>query len=167
MEGLDGRERRMGDVQLPLHLQRKDADAGPELCIDADSTGNVARYINQCCQPNLFVQCVLSDHHDLKQQGFPGYYQLIGPIKQRYMQVGNAMVVPVARALGYCLASDTIYGEAHVLYAQIKISHKRSLNVDNLYMPTFQVEFCILFLVLILEKFNDRIIVGVELGLIC
>ncbi|KAG9138482.1 hypothetical protein Leryth_012762 [Lithospermum erythrorhizon] len=67
MKGLDGRERRIGDVQLPRHLQMNDSDAGPEFCIDADSIGNVARYINHSCQPNLFVQCVLSDHHDLKQ----------------------------------------------------------------------------------------------------
>ncbi|KAG9155955.1 hypothetical protein Leryth_012031 [Lithospermum erythrorhizon] len=37
-------------------------------------------------------------------QGFPDFYKLVGPIKQRYMQVGNAVAVPVARALGYCLA---------------------------------------------------------------
>lgn len=38
----------------------------PEFCIDAGSTGNIARFINHCCEPNLFVQCVLSTHDDLR-----------------------------------------------------------------------------------------------------
>ncbi|GAA0161238.1 histone modifying enzyme [Lithospermum erythrorhizon] len=67
MQGLDGRERRLGDVSLPLHLQKGDDNAGPEFCIDAVSIGNIARFINHSCQPNLFVQCVLSNHHDIRQ----------------------------------------------------------------------------------------------------
>lgn len=38
----------------------------PEFCIDAGSVGNIARFINHSCEPNLFVQCVLSSHHDIK-----------------------------------------------------------------------------------------------------
>lgn len=34
-------------------------------------------------------------------QGFPDYYRFFGPVKQRYMQVGNAVAIPVAKALGY------------------------------------------------------------------
>ncbi|KAG8651648.1 hypothetical protein MANES_06G009101v8 [Manihot esculenta] len=37
-----------------------------EFCIDAGSCGNVARFINHSCEPNLFVQCVLSSHHDVR-----------------------------------------------------------------------------------------------------
>ena len=37
-----------------------------EFCIDAGSCGNVTRFINHSCQPNLFVQCVLSTHHDIR-----------------------------------------------------------------------------------------------------
>ncbi|KAK2968816.1 hypothetical protein RJ640_028209, partial [Escallonia rubra] len=68
MKGLDGRERRLGDVSIPSHLEKDDdkKDSVPEFCIDAGSAGSVARFINHSCQPNLFVQCVLSDHHDLK-----------------------------------------------------------------------------------------------------
>ncbi|XP_071693048.1 histone-lysine N-methyltransferase, H3 lysine-9 specific SUVH4-like [Rutidosis leptorrhynchoides] len=63
MQGLNGREKRIGEVDVP---QVKDIrkDSGPEFCIDAGTTGNVARYINHSCQPNLFVQSVLSAHHD-------------------------------------------------------------------------------------------------------
>ena len=42
------------------------SESVPEFCIDAGSTGNIARFINHGCDPNLFVQCVLSSHHDLK-----------------------------------------------------------------------------------------------------
>ncbi|KAL0436145.1 UNVERIFIED_CONTAM: DNA (cytosine-5)-methyltransferase CMT3 [Sesamum radiatum] len=47
---------------------------------------------------------VLTIRENARLQGFPDYYKLIGPIKERYIQVGNAVAVPVARALGYSLA---------------------------------------------------------------
>lgn len=46
---------------------------------------------------------VLTVRENARLQGFPDYYRLDGPIKQRYMQVGNAVAVPMARALGYSL----------------------------------------------------------------
>ncbi|KAE8778225.1 DNA (cytosine-5)-methyltransferase 1 [Hordeum vulgare] len=46
---------------------------------------------------------VLTVRENARLQGFPDYYRLDGPIEQRYMQVGNAVAVPVARALGYSL----------------------------------------------------------------
>nr|XP_043606847.1 LOW QUALITY PROTEIN: histone-lysine N-methyltransferase, H3 lysine-9 specific SUVH4 [Erigeron canadensis] len=69
MKGIGRREKRVGEVALPSLLLGKEdeKDSGPEFCIDAGTTGNVARYINHSCQPNLFVQCVLSKHHDLTQ----------------------------------------------------------------------------------------------------
>lgn len=62
-------QRRLRDVSIPTCLDKSDdhrSDNGPEFCIDAGSTGNIARFINHSCQPNLFVQCVLSSHHDIK-----------------------------------------------------------------------------------------------------
>lgn len=43
----------------------KEKSDAPEYCIDAGFSGNVARFINHSCEPNLFVQCVLSSHHDV------------------------------------------------------------------------------------------------------
>lgn len=66
MRGLDGRERRFRDVSMPTSTDDQKSESVPEFCIDAGSTGNVARFINHSCEPNLFVQCVLSSHHDAK-----------------------------------------------------------------------------------------------------
>lgn len=59
-------QRRLRDVQMPVHNNVDNIDDTPEYCIDAGSTGGVARFVNHSCEPNLFVQCVLSSHHDLK-----------------------------------------------------------------------------------------------------
>ncbi|KAH9559794.1 hypothetical protein CY35_06G074300 [Sphagnum magellanicum] len=48
---------------------------------------------------------VLTIRENARLQGFPDYYKLFGPIKQRYIQVGNAVAVPVATALGYSLGN--------------------------------------------------------------
>lgn len=67
MKGLDGRKRRVGNVSIPSYLEKDDdKDSAPEFCLDAGVSGNIARFINHSCQPNLFVQCVLSTHHDIK-----------------------------------------------------------------------------------------------------
>ncbi|XP_006300392.2 DNA (cytosine-5)-methyltransferase CMT3 [Capsella rubella] len=47
---------------------------------------------------------VLSIRENARLQGFPDDYKLFGPTKQKYIQVGNAVAVPVAKALGYALA---------------------------------------------------------------
>ncbi|KAM5568353.1 histone-lysine N-methyltransferase, H3 lysine-9 specific SUVH4-like [Rosa sericea] len=64
MNGIGGREKRMGNVAIPNSDVISETD--PEYCYDAGSRGNVARYINHSCEPNLFVQCVLREHHDVR-----------------------------------------------------------------------------------------------------
>jgi len=34
--------------------------------MDAKNTGNIGRYLNHCCSPNIFVQTVFVDTHDLR-----------------------------------------------------------------------------------------------------
>ncbi|KAK8716906.1 hypothetical protein V6N13_044197 [Hibiscus sabdariffa] len=71
MRGLGGRERRQQDGSLPV-IQNEDkvdeqrSENVPEFCIDAGSIGNIARFINHSCEPNLFIQCVLNSHQDVK-----------------------------------------------------------------------------------------------------
>ncbi|XP_021823630.1 histone-lysine N-methyltransferase, H3 lysine-9 specific SUVH4-like [Prunus avium] len=70
MNGIGGREKRLCDVSIPNGDAEKGfsklSESEPEFCIDAGSYGNIARYINHSCEPNLFVQCVLSSHHDVR-----------------------------------------------------------------------------------------------------
>ncbi|KAM0930220.1 hypothetical protein ACQ4PT_000993 [Festuca glaucescens] len=54
---------------------------------------------------------VLTVRENARLQGFPDYYRLSGPIKQKYIQVGNAVAVPVARALGCSLGQAYQQGE--------------------------------------------------------
>lgn len=52
-------------------------------------------------QPNdltSYTSRVLTIHENAK-LGFPNYYKLRGPVKERHIQVGNVIAVPVARAL--------------------------------------------------------------------
>ncbi|KAF7809603.1 putative DNA (cytosine-5)-methyltransferase CMT1 [Senna tora] len=44
---------------------------------------------------------VLTIRENARLQGFPDCYKLSGPIKERYIQVGNAVAVPVALSLGF------------------------------------------------------------------
>ncbi|XP_039056832.1 putative DNA (cytosine-5)-methyltransferase CMT1 [Hibiscus syriacus] len=46
---------------------------------------------------------VLTIRENARLQGFPDCYKLFGTIKERYIQVGNAVAFPVATALGYAL----------------------------------------------------------------
>ncbi|XP_024032366.1 histone-lysine N-methyltransferase, H3 lysine-9 specific SUVH4-like, partial [Morus notabilis] len=70
MNGVGGRERRSRDASIAavnsLDKHGDRSESVPEFCIDAGSSGNIARFINHSCGPNLFVQCVLSSHHDVK-----------------------------------------------------------------------------------------------------
>ncbi|GAB2264969.1 hypothetical protein Dimus_000040 [Dionaea muscipula] len=62
-------------------------------------------------RPHPYSQVILHPEQDrvltireyARLQGFPDYYRFCGQIKERYSQIGNAVAVPVARALGYTL----------------------------------------------------------------
>lgn len=58
-------------------------------------------------------------------QGFPDYYRFLGNVTARYCQVGNAVAIPVARALGYALgmAAQELTGDGHLLTLPPKFSH--------------------------------------------
>jgi hypothetical protein len=61
-------QRAGSELQLASLRSEQDSEGylTPEYCIDAGSIGNVARFINHSCQPNIFIQCVLSSHRDIK-----------------------------------------------------------------------------------------------------
>lgn len=62
----EGRNRKLNETVRLTEQQRKEAAEDPMYCIDAGSSGSVARFINHGCDYNLFVQPVLSSHHDLR-----------------------------------------------------------------------------------------------------
>ncbi|KAI3931437.1 hypothetical protein MKX01_040354 [Papaver californicum] len=68
MNGLEGRERRIEEVPTPFHphIKTNVKKLEPEFYVDAGPVGNVGRFINHSCDPNLFVQCVLSSHLNIK-----------------------------------------------------------------------------------------------------
>ncbi|KAL0324137.1 UNVERIFIED_CONTAM: DNA (cytosine-5)-methyltransferase CMT2 [Sesamum calycinum] len=61
--------------------------------------------------PHVRSQAILHPEQDrlltireyARLQGFPDFYRFCGTIKERYCQIGNAVSIPVARALGYAL----------------------------------------------------------------
>ncbi|CAI9289781.1 unnamed protein product [Lactuca saligna] len=46
---------------------------------------------------------VLTIRENARLQGFPDHYKLSGPVKERYLQIGNAVAFSVSTALGYAL----------------------------------------------------------------
>uniref|UniRef100_A0A7I4F1F0 Uncharacterized protein n=1 Tax=Physcomitrium patens TaxID=3218 RepID=A0A7I4F1F0_PHYPA len=66
MQGMEGRQKRFGDVMPELSdeddLMMQDA---PAYVLDAGKNGSVSRFLNHSCEPNVFIQCVLSHHNDV------------------------------------------------------------------------------------------------------
>nr|XP_027188061.1 histone-lysine N-methyltransferase, H3 lysine-9 specific SUVH4-like [Cicer arietinum] len=70
IKGEGGRERRSSKKKSARESFSENIDEelenDPEFCIDASSFGNVSRFINHGCVPNLFVQGILSSHRDIR-----------------------------------------------------------------------------------------------------
>nr|XP_011465070.1 PREDICTED: DNA (cytosine-5)-methyltransferase CMT2 isoform X1 [Fragaria vesca subsp. vesca] len=68
-------------------------------------------------------------------QGFPDYYRFCGTVKERYCQVGNAVAIPVARALGYALglAVHKSSGNEPLLTLPPKFSHSNYIQFTQIF----------------------------------
>lgn len=54
-------------IVTELHLPVRETHKQAKYILDAKHEGNVARFINHSCDPNLYVQPVLSHDHDISQ----------------------------------------------------------------------------------------------------
>lgn len=89
--------------------------------------------------PDLHSQAVMHPEQDrvltirecARLQGFPDYYRFCGTVKQRYRQIGNAVAVPVGRALGFTLgmAFQKLSGDDPLMTLPPKFSHSTNLQL--------------------------------------
>ncbi|WCJ29036.1 DNA (cytosine-5)-methyltransferase CMT2 [Euphorbia peplus] len=89
--------------------------------------------------PDLHCQIVVHPEQDrvltirecARLQGFPDYYRFCGSIKKRYRQIGNAVAVPVGRALGYALgmAFQKLSGDEPLIKLPPKFSYSSNLEL--------------------------------------
>ncbi|XP_043695995.1 DNA (cytosine-5)-methyltransferase CMT2-like isoform X2 [Telopea speciosissima] len=83
---------------------------------------------------------VLTIREYARLQGFPDYYRFCGTLKKRYCQIGNAVAVPVARALGYALgmASLKLTGDEPLMTLPPKFSHSTALQLVQSSSPVVE-----------------------------
>ncbi|XP_023643751.1 putative DNA (cytosine-5)-methyltransferase CMT1 isoform X1 [Capsella rubella] len=76
---------------------------------------------------------VLSVRENARLQGFPDCYKLCGTIKQKYIQVGNAVAVPVGVALGYAfgMASQGLTDDEPVMKLPFKYPECMQAKADD------------------------------------
>ncbi|XP_021907892.1 DNA (cytosine-5)-methyltransferase CMT2-like isoform X1 [Carica papaya] len=77
---------------------------------------------------------VLTIREYARLQGFPDYYRFRGTVKQRYCQVGNAVAIPVSRALGFALgiAFQKLRGDGPLIILPRKFSLSTYLQLMQL-----------------------------------
>lgn len=56
-------QKRLSDVVGKFNGEERRREF-PKYIIDAQHFGNVSRFLNHSCDPNVFIQCVLSSHDD-------------------------------------------------------------------------------------------------------
>ncbi|KAK9272088.1 hypothetical protein L1049_002457 [Liquidambar formosana] len=91
------------------------------------------------CRPDSHFQAnlhpeqdrVLTVRESARLQGFPDYYKFCGGIQERYRQVGNAVAIPVARALGYALgmAVQKLSRDEPLMTLPPKFSHSTTIQL--------------------------------------
>ncbi|KAI3468563.1 hypothetical protein Pfo_025226 [Paulownia fortunei] len=91
--------------------------------------------------PHVRAQAILHPEQDrlltirecARLQGFPDFYRFCGTIKERYCQIGNAVSLPVARALGYALgmAYQKVIGDEPLMTLPPKFS-SRLPSIDEM-----------------------------------
>ncbi|CAN1163709.1 DNA (cytosine-5)-methyltransferase CMT2 [Linum perenne] len=96
--------------------------------------------------PDLHSQAVLHPDQDrvltirecARLQGFPDYYRFCGTVKARYRQIGNAVAVPVGRALGYAMgmAALGLSDDEPLMCLPKKFSHSTNLQLQEQQLET-------------------------------
>ncbi|XP_057541333.1 DNA (cytosine-5)-methyltransferase CMT3-like isoform X2 [Amaranthus tricolor] len=91
--------------------------------------------------PDPHCQAILHPNQDrvltvreyARLQGFPDYYRFCGTVKERYRQIGNAVAVSVAKALGYSLgkAVQKLSGNGPLMELPHKFSHMTAVECQE------------------------------------